>query len=136
MTEGFYVATVCDQIERFYVAIEKFYVATQLARLGRNSVSIKYFYVAIELAKVRKNYVATKQFYVMKELAMVGRIFVVIKDFDITTELASTEGSTVHDRAGRARLAHARQSCTVLYQDRAWSWEEVPMSRPDILGRD
>ena len=41
-----------------------------------------------------------------------------------------------HDRK---TLSREGPWCAATYSfmcDRAWSWEEVPMSRPDILGRD
>ena len=50
------------------------------------------------------------------------------------------KGSAVATEFGHDRRTFPRQGpgCVATYDvmcDRAWSWEEVPMSRPDILGR-
>ena len=77
---------------------------------------IEYFYVATELAKTRRNYVTIEQLCVATESARVRRISVAAEDFYVATELATIKSSAT--------------------QDRAWSCEEVPMSRPNILGCD
>ena len=47
----------------------------------------------------------TEQFYVAIELARVGRISIATEDFYVTIELDTTESSTAHDRAGRAKAS-------------------------------
>ena len=58
-----------------------------------------------------------------------GKGFVVVTGFSLSRmKIVKIEEFYVATGVGRCRKTHCR--------DKAWSWEEVPMSRPDILGRD
>ena len=83
---------------------------------------IKFFYVATKGVGCRSFLCRDIRFYVATGNGH-------SKGFAIVTEFG-------HDRR---TLSRQGPRCATTYGfmcNRAWSWEEVPMSRPDIIGRD
>ena len=95
--------------------LEGFIVATENNYQGRTCVATEFFYVMIEGVGCRSFLYCDIRFYVV-------------------TGNGHSKGSVVVTELARQGLR-----CATTYGfmcDRAWSCEEVPMSRPDILGRN